>query len=210
MAALNHDLHKNYFEAMLMELGPIFAEIAYFIHNLPKLMKPTYANSSQGPPTYIHKQPLGVVLIFAAYNFPIQLALRPIIAAIAAGNAVCLKPSEISEQSEQYLSRLEHVFDATIFRVVRGDAGVCEQLLALKWDHIFFTGNSTVGRRVMTAAANHLTPVTLELGGKNPAIVTATADVHTAAASVLRARMVNCGQICIAAVRCVELFLACF
>lgn len=202
MAALHKDLHKNLFEALALDLGPVTNDISYFLHNLHKLMRPRYVNIETGAPIYVRKQPLGVVLIFTPFNFPIQLALRPLVAAIAAGNAVCLKPSEICIESERYVSRLQHVLDSRVFKLVNGDAKVCEELLTLRWDHIIYTGNSTVARSVMTAAAKHLTPVTLELGGKNPAIVTNTADVEAAASSIVRTRLVNCGQFCLAPVRC--------
>lgn len=202
MAALHKDLHKNKLEALALDMSPISNDISYFLSNLSKLMKPRYANREFGAPIYIRKQPLGVVLIFAPFNFPIQLALRPLVAAIAAGNAICMKPSEICTASEQYISRLQHVLDSRVFRLVNGDVKVCNELLTFRWDHIFFTGSSSIARGVMTAAAKHLTPVTLELGGKNPVIVTDTADIETAASSIVRTRFVNCGQFCLAAVSC--------
>lgn len=199
-AALDADLHKKKVEAITYDLGPMHADIAYFLKNLKRLMKPTLVSREVGAPVYVERQPKGVVLVFSAFNFSIQLSLRPVINAIAAGNAVCLKPSELPTASEEYLTRLTSVLDPRIFAVVTGGREVCTDLLAFKWDHILFTGSSTIGRIVMTAAAQHLTPVTLELGGKGPAIVSASASVALAAASIAKARFVNCGQICLAVV----------
>lgn len=199
-AALDADLHKKKVEAVTYDLGPMQSDLAYFLKNLKTLMKPTLVSREFGAPIYVQSQPKGVVLVFSSFNFSIQLGIRPVINAIAAGNAVCLKPSELATASEAYLTRLSSVLDPRIFAVVTGGPEVCNDLLAFKWDHILFTGSASVGRIVLTAAAKHLTPVTLELGGKCPAIVSASASVSLAAASIAKARFLNCGQICLAAV----------
>eukprot|EP00177_Eucheuma_denticulatum_P004070 GFKZ01007371.1.p1 GENE.GFKZ01007371.1~~GFKZ01007371.1.p1 ORF type:complete len:576 (-),score=73.20 GFKZ01007371.1:59-1603(-) len=202
LSALHSDLHKPHLEAIAYDISPITVDIAYYLRHLSRLARPKYQNKAFSGPVYTEHQPLGVVLIFGPFNFPIQLIIRPLVAAIAAGNAICLKPSEITTNSERYISQLQDVLDSRVFRVVTGGPQVCTELLELKWDHILFTGSSAIGRIVMTAAAKHLTPVTLELGGKNPAIVTESAHVQTAARSILRARMTNCGQFCLAADYC--------
>lgn len=202
LAALDADLHKKKVEAIVYDLGPVHQDIAYFDRHLKALVKPKLVSREFGPPVYVQSQPKGAVLIFSSFNFSIMLGLRPLVDAIAAGNAVCLKPSELSVASEQYLKRLTSVLDPRIFGIVTGGPDVCNQLLAFKWDHILFTGSAPVGRIVMEAAAKHLTPVTLELGGKSPAIVSSSADVHCAAGSVAKSRFLNCGQFCLATDYC--------
>lgn len=201
LAALDKDVHKKQVEAVGCDLGPIYFDLHYFERNLRALTKPTLVSRDFGAPVYVQKQPKGLVLIFSAFNFNIMLGIRPLINAIAAGNAVCLKPSEQATASERYLQRLTSVLDPRVFAVVTGGPQCCNDLLKLKWDHILYTGNAVVARIVMAAAAKHLTPVTLELGGKSPAIVSSTADLSLAAVSIAKSRLINAGQICLAAVR---------
>ena len=198
--ALQADLRQTRLEAITFNYGPVQQEISYFLNNLKSLMKPVLKNREPGGRLYVRRQPKGLILIMSAFNFPILLALRPVVGAIAAGNAICLKPSELATASEAYLVRLATVLDPRVFTVVTGGPDICSHLLSLKWDHIVYTGNGKIGRIVMTAAAKHLTTVTLELGGKSPAIVTRTADIPTAAQTVVFSRFLNCGQVCLATV----------
>lgn len=198
--ALQTDLHKHRMEALIYDIMPIFKDISYLISNIRNLSKPKLASYDFVAPVYLHKDPLGTVLIFGAFNFPTHVILRPLAAALAAGNTVCIKPSELTPASERFLVSLSSVLDPRVFSVVTGGSDVCEQLLSLRWDHIVFTGSSFRGRSVLAAAAKFLTPVTLELGGKSPAIVSSAAHVPTAVSSIVRGRFVNCGQICLAVV----------
>ena len=149
--------------------------------------------------SFVRSEPLGVVLIFGAWNYPLHLCLMPLVGALAAGNAVLIKPSELAPATSALLgARLPEYLDPTAVQVVEGDATVAEALLSLPFDHVFYTGNGAIGRRVMQAAAEHLTPVTLELGGKCPAIVHRTADLETTARRIALAKWSNAGQTCVA------------
>ncbi|NBX33696.1 MAG: aldehyde dehydrogenase family protein, partial [Planctomycetes bacterium] len=144
-------------------------------------------------------QPLGVVLVIAPWNYPIQLLLIPVAGAIAAGNAVVMKPSEVSSATSALLGKLvPQYFDKDAIAIVEGAVPETTQLLAEKFDHIFYTGNGTVGRVVMRAAAENLTPVTLELGGKSPTIVDKSANLAVAGRRIAWAKYVNAGQTCVA------------
>lgn len=202
VGALRADLRKPTSEALLYDMLPVHADLSHLLTNLARLTRPRLASRELGAPVVLEKRPLGVVLVIGAFNFPVHLVLRPLIAAIAAGNCVVVKPSEHTPASERFLSGLAAVLDERIFACVCGGVEVSKQLLDLKWDHILFTGSSKVGKIVMAAAARHLTPVTLELGGKSPAVVTRSADIDTAAASVCRARFTNAGQFCLAVDYC--------
>ncbi|WP_231598039.1 aldehyde dehydrogenase family protein [Synechococcus sp. CBW1002] len=144
-------------------------------------------------------EPLGCVLIIGPWNYPFQLCLHPLVSALAAGNSVVLKPSEHAPHTAALIATLiEHTFDPTVVQVVLGDGAVAARLLQERFDHIFFTGGERVGRLVMGAAAQHLTPVTLELGGKSPAIVLANADLAITARRLAWGKGLNAGQTCIA------------
>lgn len=199
-AALHTDLGKYNHEFLLYNIRPTYQDLDCFIRKLPKYARSTKASREMLAPIHVEPHPKGVVLIFAPFNFPIQLVLRPLIAAIAAGNVVCVKPSEQTPASENFIVSLRQVLDPRLFAVVTGGPDVCEQLLLHQWDHILFTGSTHVGRIVLTAAAKFLTPVTLELGGKNPVVVTDSAHVPSAVASIVRSRFANCGQFCLAPV----------
>lgn len=198
--ALKTDLHKHRMEALVYDMMLIFKDISYLMSNVHNLSKPKLASYDFVAPVYLHKHPLGTVLIFGAFNFPTHVVLRPLVAALAAGNTVCIKPSELTPASERFLVRLSSVLDPRVVSVVTGGPHVCHQLLSLKWDHIVYTGNGSRGRSVLTAAAKFLTPVTLELGGKCPAMVSSAAHIPTAVSSIVRGRFVNCGQVCLAVV----------
>jgi aldehyde dehydrogenase (NAD+) len=149
--------------------------------------------------SYIYREPLGLVLIIAPWNYPFQTAVLPLVGALAAGNCVVLKPSEIAPHTSAAIAKwIPRYLDTKAVRVVEGGVPETTALLREKWDHIFYTGNGTVGRVVMEAAAKHLTPVTLELGGKSPAIVDETADLDSAAKRIVYGKFFNAGQTCVA------------
>src|SRR5258708_794974 len=142
---------------------------------------------------------LGVVGVISRWNYPVQLALLPAVAALAAGNRVLLKPSELTPRTSALLERLvKDRFSADEFAVVTGGADVGESFARLPFDHLFFTGSTAVGRRIALAAADNLTPVTLELGGKSPALVHADADIDALAPRLIAGKLLNAGQTCIA------------
>jgi aldehyde dehydrogenase (NAD+) len=148
--------------------------------------------------SYIVREPLGVVLVIGAWNLPIPVLLGPVVAAIAAGNAVLMKPSELAPATSALIARLiPQYLDNEAIAVVEGGIAETTQLLAQKFDHIFYTGNGTVGRIVAVAAAQQLTPVTLELGGKNPAIVDRSCDMIVTARRLAWAKWMNVGQVCV-------------
>jgi len=150
--------------------------------------------------SYIQKLPLGVVLIIGPWNYPVLLILQPLCGAIAAGCVAVLKPSEVAPHTSALIAELiPRYLDPQVVRVVEGAVPETTALLKQKWDHIFYTGNSQVARIVMRAAAEHLTPVTLELGGKNPVFVLPDCDIQLAARRILSPKLFNCGQSCIAA-----------
>lgn len=167
----NRSLH----ETLLGEASVVFAEIDDALHNLKRWMKPKRrkAGWKMWPAkAEIRYVPLGVVGIIAPWNYPVNLALAPLVAAIAAGNHVFLKPSEHTPRTAEFLqSLLADVFPDDRVAVALGDASLSAQFASLPFDHLFFTGSTAVGRKIMAAAAPNLTPVTLELGGKSPAIV---------------------------------------
>lgn len=200
--ALHDDLGKSAAEARMTELSILSAEIDHISENLEAWTSPRRVSTplfTKPATAEIIREPLGLVLVIAPWNYPIQLALSPLIGAIAAGNAVIVKPSEISSHSEAVLAELlPQYLDPQVFGVVTGGAEETQQLLTERFDHIFFTGNPTVGKVVMRAAAEHLTPVTLELGGKSPVFVDATTDLTVAARRLVWGKFLNVGQTCVA------------
>lgn len=200
--ALWTDLHKPATEAELTELQPVLNEIAHTIKHLRSWMRPRRVRTTLtmfGTHGEIRCEPRGVVLVIAPWNFPFQLLIDPVVAAIAAGNVVCAKPSEKTPSVSRYIAKLiGRVFPPEEVAVFEGDAGVAKALLDQPFDHIFFTGSTSLGRIIMAAAAKHLSSVTLELGGKSPAIVDASADVQVAADRIVWGRFVNAGQTCVA------------
>lgn len=202
-AALHEDLAKPNMESYLHEISLVKASCKFALNGLKNWMKPekvpasitTFPSSAQIVP-----EPLGVVLIISAWNYPFILSIDPVIGAIAAGNACVLKPSEIAPAMSSLLAKLlpEYV-DSTCIKVVEGGAPETTALLDQRWDKIFYTGSGTVGRIVMAAAAKHLTPVALELGGKCPVIVDSNVDLHVAAKRIAVGKWgCNNGQACIA------------
>ncbi|XP_042333859.1 aldehyde dehydrogenase family 3 member B1-like isoform X2 [Sceloporus undulatus] len=200
--ALHDDLHKPAFEAELSEVSFTKNEVNYALNNLDQWMKDEYVTKNLATKldsAFIRKDPFGVVLIIAPFNYPLQLALVPLVGAIAAGNCVVLKPSEISSCTERLLAEaLPCYLDPEAFAVVTGGVKETTKLLENKFDYIFFTGSPRVGQIVMTAAAQHLTPLTLELGGKNPCYVDKSCNFQNAANRIVWGKFFNAGQTCTA------------
>lgn len=198
--AVQADLGRPEFEAYF-EIAAI-AEINYAIKHLKSWVKPKKVGVGleQFPASgKIYPEPLGVVLIISPWNYPFQLLISPLVGAIAAGNCAVLKPSEIAAHTSSAIANLiQKTFDPAYIAVVEGDADTSKALLAEKFDHIFFTGGTAIGKIVMEAAAKHLTPVTLELGGKSPCIVDADTDLKDTAKRITWGKYLNAGQTCIA------------
>lgn len=201
-AALQADLGRHPLESELIELHPTAAELRHALRRVKGWMKPRRVGTPLtlfGTRSWIHPEPKGVVLIMAPWNYPVFLLLGPLVAALAAGNAVMVKPSEKAPATEKALAELlREAFPDGEVDVASGGPEVAEALLELPWNHLFFTGSTRIGQRVMAAAARHLTPVTLELGGKSPALVTASADLAQAAARIAWGKLINAGQTCVA------------
>ncbi len=200
--ALGADLGKPAIEGFLTETAFTRAEIDFALAHLDAWAKPEKVAvplTQQPAKAQIVREPLGVVLIIGPWNYPVQLVLAPLVAAIAAGNAAVIKPSELAPSCSRLLARLvPEYLDPECIAVAEGGVPETTALLAERWDHIFYTGNGTVGRVVMEAAAKHLTPVTLELGGKSPAIVDRHANIEVAAKRIAWGKFVNTGQTCVA------------
>ncbi len=202
LEALHADLNKCEYEAYLTEVGIAREEIRFALRHVGRWSRSRRVRT----PFYhfpgasrIYPEPYGVALIIAPWNYPFQLTVAPLVAAIAAGNCAVLKPSEFSIATSQVLADLvAQYFDPGYITVVQGDVSVSQALLAEAFDTIFFTGSPGVGRIVMEAAARHLTPVTLELGGKSPCIVENDANLKLAAKRIVSGKFINAGQTCIA------------
>lgn len=200
--ALKADLHKPAAEAFVGEVAFTLEEIDFAIRHLRSWMRPSAVST---PWLYfrgrsrIYREPLGVVLIIGPWNYPFQLVMSPLVAAISAGNGALLKPSELSPNTSAIISRIVgETFPKEFISVYEGGVEVSTELLNERFDHIFFTGGGNVGRVVMTAAAKHLTPVTLELGGKSPCIVTNPTMIETTARRIAWGKFYNAGQTCVA------------
>ncbi len=202
LGALRIDLGKPAIEAFLTELAFVRAEIDVTLKHLDRWVRPERVGIpvKQRPGRgRIHRDPLGVVLIIGPWNYPVQLLLAPLVGAIAAGNCAVLKPSEVSATVSATLARLlPQYLDPAAIRLVEGAVDETTALLEQRWDHVFYTGNGAIGRVVMAAAAKHLTPVTLELGGKSPTYVDASANLGVAAKRIAWGKFLNSGQTCIA------------
>ena len=200
--ALHDDFKKPAFEAVLTETNYVITELKDTIKNLSKWAKPkkVFPSILNFPSTdFIYKEPYGKVLIIAPWNYPFQLALCPMIAAVAAGNQVVVKPSELTPKTSAVIRKIiEKIFHINHVECVEGGLEVSQKLLAERWDYIFFTGSPTVGKIIAKAAAENLTPVTLELGGKNPCIIDETANLKLAAKRIVWGKFINAGQTCIA------------
>ncbi|MCU1478544.1 MAG: aldehyde dehydrogenase family protein [Subtercola sp.] len=200
--ALIADLKKNPAEAQLTEIGFVLAEIENTLTNLKRWLRPKHVPTplliAPASATTV-REPLGVVLVIAPWNYPVQLLLVPVIGALAAGNALVAKPSELAPKTSAVFARLfARYFDTRAVAVVEGGVPETTEVLKQRFDHIFYTGNGRVGRIVMQAAAEHLTPVTLELGGKSPVYVDDTVDLSIVAHRVAWAKFMNAGQTCVA------------
>ena len=200
--ALQEDLGKAPIEAWATELNLVSREIDHMLSKLDSWAKPRRAHVPvvmQPAKARIIPEPLGVVLVIAPWNYPVQLQLLPMASAIAAGNAVIGKPSELAPATSAAMARLVAKYmDPDAIAIVEGAAEETQALLAERFDHIFYTGGPNVARIVMEAAAKHLTPVTLELGGKSPAIIDRNVDLDGAARRVVYGKFVNTGQTCVA------------
>lgn len=202
MVALKEDLNKTEFDSYLTEIAVLIEEIKFTLKNIQKWAKPRKVKSSLltfGSKSFIYPEPYGVTLIISPWNYPFQLAMAPLIGSIAAGNTAIIKPSELTPHTSALMANLiGEYFPEEYISVVEGGIEISDRLLAEKWDYIFFTGSVPVGRIIMQAAAKHLTPVTLELGGKSPAIVHEDAHLTHAAKRLVWGKFVNAGQTCVA------------
>ncbi len=200
--ALDKDLKKSKFESYGTEIGIVLAELDKLIQNLKKWARPKKVKTSIfhfKASSYIYKDPYGVVLIVAPWNYPFQLLMLPLVGAIAAGNCVVLKPSEMAPATAKVMTDIiEGVFDERYVAVFNGGVETSTGLLKERYDYIFFTGSTFVGKIVYQAAAKHLTPVTLELGGKSPCIVDKDIHLDYTAKRIVWGKLVNVGQTCIA------------
>lgn len=201
LEALKKDLNKSQFEAWAVEFGVIEQELLLAINHLRRWMHPRKLRTPlfhQPARSYQLAEPYGSTLVIAPWNYPFMLALRPCIAALAAGNTVILKPAELSDQTSLLLEKLiNQNFPPNHFHVFRTNAEGSAELVKEKFDFIFFTGGSVVGKEIYKAAAEHLTPVVLELGGKNPCIVHPDIDLEVCAARIAWGKFSNAGQTCV-------------
>lgn len=200
--ALKADLNKPRGECILAEVALVSSEIDHALSNLSSWSKPASASTPMAflpGSSRVEFEPKGVILNISPWNYPIQLALAPLVGILAAGNCCLLKPSELSSASAAFLSRfLPQYLDPEAVAVVEGGPPVATALLAHPWDHIIYTGNGTIAKVILHAAAEHLTPVTLELGGKSPCIVDKDANLAVAARRIAFGKWMNAGQTCIA------------
>lgn len=201
-AAIEKDIKKSRFEAYVTELALIYSEIDEALKNLDKWSRPKKVKSGIAnfpAKAFIVPEPFGVTLIIGAWNYPYQLTLAPMVAAIAAGNTCIVKPSELPQETSKIMAQIiNQNFDPAFLHVAEGGVDVTQELLTFKFDKIFFTGSTTVGKIVAKAAAENLTPLTLELGGKSPCLVFADADLKMTAKRILWGKFLNAGQTCIA------------
>lgn len=202
MKALKEDLNKSEFDAYTTEIGVMLEETKHAIQHLQSWAKPEKVKTPLthfGSKGYIYSEPYGVALIISPWNYPFQLAISPLIGAIAAGNCAIIKPSELTPNTSDLLRKiLSEIFPEEYVSVVIGGVEMSEALLSEKVDNIFFTGSVPVGKIIMKAAAKNLTPLTLELGGKSPCIVYKDANIKLAAKRIAWGKFLNAGQTCIA------------
>ncbi len=202
VAALKADFDKPEAETILSEILPVTQEIRHTLKHLRRWMRPQRYPASLatfGTSARVIPQPRGVCLIISPWNYPFNLCLGPLVACLAAGNSAILKPSEMTPATSALIARLiAETFPSDLVTVIEGGKDVSQALLALPFDHIFFTGSPAVGKIVMEAAAKNLSSITLELGGKSPTIVGPDADIEQAAKWIAFGKFVNAGQTCIA------------
>ncbi|XP_066221087.1 aldehyde dehydrogenase family 3 member A2 isoform X1 [Saccopteryx leptura] len=202
VGAVGADLRKSEYNVYTQELVVLLGEIDLVLEKLPEWVraKPARRNlPTMLDEAYVYPEPLGVVLIIGAWNYPLALTLQPLIGAIAAGNAVIVKPSELSENTANILAKLlPQYLDPDLCVVVNGGVEETTELLKERFDHILYTGSTAVGKIVMAAASRHLTPVTLELGGKSPCYIDKDCDLEATCRRIAWGKYMNCGQTCIA------------
>lgn len=200
--ALHLDLRKSEFEAYSTEIGIVYDSIAQFVKNIDDWMKPEPVKTPihfQPGKSFIVREPYGVVLIIGPFNYPFQLVMEPLIGAIIGGNTAIVKPSEASVHTAVIVKKiLEEAFEPQFVRVVEGEKEEVTALIHASFDYIFFTGSVAVGKVVARAAADRLTPIALELGGKSPTIIDQTADLEVAASRIAWGKFNNTGQTCVA------------
>ena len=200
--ALELDLGKSCTESYMAEIGMVLEDLRYVIKHTKKWSKKEYhiAPLAQFPSTSFRiAEPYGLTLIISPWNYPFLLTIQPLVGAISAGNCVIVKPSEYSVHTSKIMKDIiEEIFDNEYVAVILGEKEVAEELLENKFDYIFYTGSTRVGKIVMESAAKHLTPVTLELGGKSPCIVDKDSNVKLAAKRIIFGKLLNCGQTCVA------------
>ena len=200
--AIYRDFKKPAVEVNITEIYPVLTEIRHSLENLNNWVKSTKVDaplSLIGTTSYIRYEPKGVCLIIAPWNFPFNLAIGPLVSALAAGNTVVLKPSELTPHTSELIdTMIGELYKEDEVRVFNGGVDVSQELLKLPFDHIFFTGSPAVGKIVMKAAAENLTSVTLELGGKSPAIIDQTSNLKDAAEKIAWGKFINNGQTCVA------------
>lgn len=202
ITALKTDLNKSEFEAYSTEIGIILEELRFTISKLRSWVKPVKVKTPIthiGSASYVYSEPYGTTLIISPWNYPFQLAAAPLIGAISAGNCAIIKPSELTPRTSQVFAKMiRDIFPQNYITVVQGGVETSQALLQEEFGKIFFTGSILVGKTVMEAAAKHLTPVTLELGGKSPCIVHEDASLKLAARRIAWGKFTNAGQTCIA------------
>lgn len=202
LEAMKSDLGRHTVEVLLSEIGVIINVAKYIKHNLNEWMRPERVSTSLsllGASSYIIKEPKGITLIIAPWNYPFQLAIVPLCYAMAAGNTAVIKPSEYSEATSDFIEKMiADLFDPKEISVVQGAVETSTMLLDLPWNHIYFTGSPMVGKIVMKAASKYLSSVTLELGGKSPCIVDDSINMKSAAQKLVWGKYMNNGQTCIA------------
>ena len=202
LTALHLDLHKSEFEAYSNEIGIVYDSINYMIKNVEQWLEPQKIKTPihfQPGKSYVVREPYGVTCIIGPFNYPFQLVMEPLIGAIVGGNTAILKPSESSIHTTAIIKTIiEETFDSRFVRVVEGEKETVQALIHAPFDYIFFTGSVAVGKIVAQAAAQRLTPITLELGGKSPAIVDQTANLEVAAHRIAWGKFNNAGQTCVA------------
>ncbi|CAI8366779.1 MAG: Aldehyde dehydrogenase [Flavobacteriales bacterium] len=200
--ALKKDLDKHEFESFLSEILLVKREIRLFTKKLKRWSRKKRVGGSifnYPSKNYLIPEPYGNTLIITPWNYPFQLSLTPLIGAVAAGNTVVIKPSELAPNTSSVLKELiETVFPQNLVSVIEGDAETAKYLLDKKWDYIFFTGSTRIGKIIAEKAAKNLTPITLELGGKSPCVVDSGIDINKVAKRIISGKFVNCGQTCIA------------
>jgi acyl-CoA reductase-like NAD-dependent aldehyde dehydrogenase len=202
LEALRKDLGRSKVDGYLTEIHHCLAEISFALKNLKKWMRAKRVGGSKLFPLsrgFIVSEPLGICLIISPWNYPFSLAILPLIASMAAGNCAVIKPSEISRNTEKVISEMiSKYFDQKYISVFCGGAEISKELLQERFDYMFFTGGETVGKIVMKAAADNVTPVTLELGGKSPCIVGENCDIEKTARRITWGKFLNAGQTCVA------------